>query len=162
VVQTLQHLNAFFSGGVPPEENLHGDEPGVGREAVGGLHIPGCNSVGRRHVRVELPGADGRGPAVAGHQRRGLQSGFGRGLPGDVSQRPQEGTERLLGTLFWSPSSSPSSLFSPSVHPFPGLHVEKGSRAQELDGALVRAEALLHRVLRQRGLERQERGDPAG
>lgn len=45
---------------------------------------------------------------------------------------------------------------------FPGLHVEKGARTQELDRALVCAEALIHGLLRQRELKRQERGDPAG
>lgn len=40
---------------------------------------------------MELPGAPGCWPADEGHQCRGLQSGFGRGLSGDVSQCPQEG-----------------------------------------------------------------------
>lgn len=60
----------------------------------------------------------------------------------------------LFASLFFSaPEFCPSS---------PGLHVEKGARAQELDWALVRAEALVHGLLRQRGVETQERGDPAG
>lgn len=78
-------------GGVSSQENLHGDEPGVGWEALGGLIIPGCHRAGRVHVCMELPGAHGCRPAAEGHQRRGLQPGFGWGLPGDVSQCPQEG-----------------------------------------------------------------------
>lgn len=45
---------------------------------------------------------------------------------------------------------------------FTGLYVEKGAHAQELDGALVRAQVLLHGLLHQRGLKRQARGNPAG
>lgn len=82
------------SGGVSPQEDLHSDEPGVGWEATGGLDIPGCHRVRRGDVCVELLGAHGCRPAAEGHQRRGLQSGFGGSLSGDVSQRPQEG-ERL-------------------------------------------------------------------
>lgn len=93
------------SGGVSPQEDLHSDEPGVGWEATGGLDIPGCHRVRRGDVCVELLGAHGCRPAAEGHQRRGLQSGFGGSLSGDVSQRPQEG-ERLSCRL-----TSSSSLF---------------------------------------------------
>ncbi len=77
-------------GGVSSQENLHSDEPGAGWEALGGFNIPGCHRAGRVHVCMGLPGAHGCWPAAEGHQRRGLQSGFGRSLPGDVSQCPQE------------------------------------------------------------------------
>ena len=90
-------------GGVSPQEDLHGDEPGVGWEATGGPDIPGCHGARRGHVCVELLGAHGCRPAAEGHQRRGLQSGFGGGLPGDVPQRPQEG--ELLSCRLTSLSS---------------------------------------------------------
>uniref|UniRef100_A0A3B3U444 SWAP70 N-terminal EF-hand domain-containing protein n=1 Tax=Poecilia latipinna TaxID=48699 RepID=A0A3B3U444_9TELE len=52
---------------------------------------PGPHGAGRGHVGVDVPGADEYGSAAEGDQRRGLQLGFARSLPGDVSQCPQEG-----------------------------------------------------------------------
>lgn len=66
---------------------------------------------------MELPGAHERGSSPEGHQRRSLQSGLGRGLPGDVSQRPQAG-ESLS-----SPSFSLSFTLAP---PLQGYMWKKG------------------------------------
>lgn len=58
-----------FLGGVPPQENLHSNEPGVGWEAFGGLINAGRHRAGRGHVRMELPGAHGQRPVAEGYQR---------------------------------------------------------------------------------------------
>lgn len=60
----------------------------------------------------------------------------------------------------WSPFLG--SPLTPSGPLRPGIHVEKGARAAQLDRALVRVEALHHGLLRERVIERQARRTPAG
>ena len=64
----------------------------------------------------------------------------------------------ITGTMI-DPSLSLSLCLSLSLA---GLHVEKGTCAQELDGALVCTQAILHGLLHQRGPERQEGRDSIG
>lgn len=85
------HVICCLKGGVSPEKNLHSHERGVGWKALRGPYSPGSHGARRRDVCLDLSRTHEYRSAPEDHQPRGVQLGSGRGVSGDVSQRPQEG-----------------------------------------------------------------------